>query len=367
PTMEPNMKHVTNLVNSIIGVSVLAMPFCMKKCGLILGIGLLLGAAWLTNISCNMLVAAAQVKRRRTYEYLAFYTIGGSGKFVVELSMIGLMLGTCVAFYVIIGDLATGILSTMVEGNHQHLRTFVIIFCGLCIALPLGLMKNLSSLSSIGMFSLIFYMSFVCVMFYQAVSNGLLTLTWLYEVELFKPAGIFQCLPIFSLAYACQCQLFVVYDSMEEPSVIRMENIVSSSLKIVSAVYCLVALFGYSVFKGDVQGNVLRNFPQSLLLDIIKFGFALSVVVGFPLMIFPCRQSIYTLFFKPQPVEGIASKTFIEPFTFKAITLSIVLSTMLLAISIPDVETILGLTGATMGSFICFIFPGIIYSKALKD
>ncbi|XP_002122579.2 putative sodium-coupled neutral amino acid transporter 10 [Ciona intestinalis] len=365
--MDPNMKHVTNLVNSIIGVSVLAMPFCMKKCGLLLGLGLIMGAAWLTYVSCSMLVTAAQVKRRRTYEYLAFYTIGGAGKFAVELSMIGLMLGTCVAFYVVIGDLATGILSTFVQGNTLHLRTFVIVFCGLCIALPLGLMKNLSVLSSIGMVSLLFYLSFVCVMLFQAVTNGLLTFAWLHEVELFKPSGIFQCLPIFSLAYACQCQLFVVYDSMEEPSVVRMETIVSTAIKIVTTVYCLVAIFGYAVFKGEVQGNVLRNFPQNVLLDIIKFGFATSVVVGFPLMIFPCRQSIYTLFFRPQPVEGIASKTFIEPFTFKAITLSIVMSTMLLAISIPNVETILGLTGATMGSFICFIFPGIIFSKASKD
>ena len=64
--MESDAPYITNLVNSIIGVSVLAMPFCMKKCGLLLGLGLLIGMAWITYISCNMLITAAVIKRRRT-------------------------------------------------------------------------------------------------------------------------------------------------------------------------------------------------------------------------------------------------------------------------------------------------------------
>ncbi|XP_076815866.1 uncharacterized protein LOC143461847 [Clavelina lepadiformis] len=362
--MESNAPYVTNLVNSIIGVSVLAMPFCMKKCGLLLGLGLLIGMSWLTYISCNMLVQSAVYKKRRTYEYLAFYTIGPSGKFLVELSMIGLMLGTCVAFYVIIGDLATQILSNFVGASAIQLRTYAIVFCALCVALPLGLMKNLSVLGFIGFFSLIFYCIFVCVMFANSLSSGLLTFDWIHKIELFKPSGVFQCLPIFGLAYACQCQLFVVYDSLENVSIMRMENIVVTSLKIVTSVYCMVAILGYQSFLDQVEGNVLKNFSPNVMLELIKLGFAVSVVVGFPLMIFPCRQSIHTLFFSKQPGDGIATTTYIEPFTFKAITLCIVLSTMMVAVFIPNVETILGLTGATMGSFICFIFPGIIFSKA---
>ena len=365
--MESDAPYITNLVNSIIGVSVLAMPFCMKKCGLILGLGLLIGMAWLTYISCNMLVTAAVVKRRRTYEYLAFYTIGPKGKFAVELCMIGLMLGTCIAFYVIIGDLATAILQEQLKIETIQLRTFVITFCAFCIALPLGLMKNISVLGFIGLISLGFYILFVCVMIANSISRGFLNFSWIYTIDLFNPSGIFQCLPIFSLAYACQCQLFLVYDSLEDASVIRMEKIVARSLKIVTFVYCMVAVLGYATYIDFVEGNVLKNFSPNFILDLIKLGFAVSVVVGFPLMIFPCRQSIHTLFFSQQPTDGVATKTYIEPFMFKAITLCIVLSTMMVALFIPNVETILGLTGATMGSFICFIFPGIIFTKASKE
>jgi len=362
--MNSNTPYIANLVNSIIGVSVLAMPYCMKKCGLFLGLVILLSSCWLTYISCSMLLTSAVAKRRRTYEYLAASTIGPSGKFAVELSMIGLMLGTCVAFYVIIGDLATEIVSTFVDVDHDLLRTYVIIFCGICVALPLGLMKSLAALGFIGYFSLIFYFIFVCVMFSTSVNNGLLSLKWVENITFFQPSGVFQCLPIFSLAYACHCQLFVVYDSLDDPSIPKMDYIVKSSLKIVTFVYFLVAIFGYTTFSSEVEGNVLKNFPSTTLLVFIKMGFATSVVVGFPLMIFPCRQSIHTLFFRQTYSDGLAPKTYIEPFTFKLLTFSIVSLTMIVAILIPNVETILGLTGATMGSLICFIMPAIIFMKS---
>ena len=279
--------------------------------------------------------------------------------------MIGLMLGTCVAFYVIIGDLATDFVSSFVSTDPLLVRTYVIVFCGLCIALPLGLMKSLEVLGFIGYFSLIFYAIFVLVMLKISISEGFLNLQWLANAKLWDISGLFQCIPIFSLAYGCHCQLFVVYDSLEDSSTIRMNNIVKSSLKIVTFVYSAVAVFGYATFLNTVEGNVLKNLPSTTLLQLIKMGFAASVVVGFPLMIFPCRQSIYTLFFKQQkPSDSIASKTFIEPFTFKTLTLGIVFFTMSVAIFIPNVETILGLTGATMGSLVYFILPSIIFMKA---
>merc|ERR1719489_171165 len=241
----------------------------------------------------------------------------------------------------------------------------LLFFCGLCIALPLGLMKSLEVLGFIGYFSLIFYAIFVLVMFKISISEGFLNLQWLANAKLWDISGLFQCIPIFSLAYGCHWQLFVVYDSLEDSSTIRMNNIVKSSLKIVTFVYSTVAVFGYATFLNTVEGNVLKNLPSTTLLQLIKMGFAASVVVGFPLMIFPCRQSIYTLFFKQQrPSDSIASKTFIEPFTFKTLTLGIVFFTMSVAIFIPNVETILGLTGATMGSLVYFILPSIIFMKA---
>ena len=43
----------------------------------------------------------------------ALHTFGGAGKLMVEISIIGLLMGTCVAFHVIIGDLGPAIISKL--------------------------------------------------------------------------------------------------------------------------------------------------------------------------------------------------------------------------------------------------------------
>ena len=45
------------------------------------------------------------------------------------------------------------------------------------------------------------------------------------------------------------------------------------------------------------QGNILTAFPDSFGVELTKMGFALSVAVSFPMVIFPCRTSIHSILF----------------------------------------------------------------------
>lgn len=354
--------NVINLGNSIIGVSILAMPYCFRKCGILLSLLLIIMSGFLVRSACYLLLKAAIMARRRNFEFLAFHTFGSTGKLAVEIGIIGFLIGVCIAFFVVIGDLGPPLVAEcLLVENTPNLRAEVLVCLGLFVALPLGLLRKVDSLTSCSALSIAFYGFLVLKIISEALPKLMIN-EWWYEVNWWQPSGLLPCLPIFSMALSCQTQLFEFFDTLSDPSLKRMTAVISGAVHLCSAVYILVGTFGYIAFHDKlITGNILVRLSPSVMTEFIKLGFIITVAISFPLCLFPCRTSLHSLLFKQGVSHHDIGVNFIPDRHFRALTISLVSITIGIAIMLPNIEFVLGIIGSTIGTMVCLILPAIIF------
>ncbi|TDG51624.1 hypothetical protein AWZ03_002084 [Drosophila navojoa] len=297
---------------------------------------------------------------------LGLHAFGTSGKLLAELCIIGYLIGTCITYFVVVGDLGPQIVAKLLAleiTEYQHLRTLVMLAVTVLCIVPLGMLRNVDSLSAVCTASIGFYVCLMLKIVLESESH-IVANDWTEKVVYWEPAGVLQCLPIFSMALACQMQLFEVFGSINNQSLDKLNGIVRNATWICTLVYIAVGFFGYVAFcTHSFSGNILVNLSPSFGSDIIKIGFVLSIAFSFPLVIFPCRASIYSLLYKKGHME---SSNYIPEQRFRVITLFIVFFSLCVALVIPSVELIIGLVGSTIGVAICIMFPASSFRQIIK-
>lgn len=100
--------------------------------------------------------------------------------------------------------------------------------------------------------------------------------------------------------------------------------------------YSSVGIFGAVAFHNvKISGNIITMIPDSFMSQIVLFGLIICVLSGFPYMVFPCRNSINTLFFSDND-ENVESDYYIPEQRFNYITYALVGSIALTAMLIPN-------------------------------
>ncbi|XP_045517275.1 putative sodium-coupled neutral amino acid transporter 10 [Pieris brassicae] len=352
------------LANSIIGVGILAMPFCFQQCGALLATLILISMGLVSRLCCYFLLKAAIITRRRNYEFLAFHVFGPSGKMAVEVGIIGFLMGTCIAYFVVVGDLGPQIISKMFNINQSDmLRTSIMVIVSLVCVLPLGLLRNVDSLSNVSAATIAFYFCLVIKVIFEAGSQ-MFAPDWQNRIEMWRPSGLLQCVPIFSMALFCQTQLFEIFESLPSLSLEKMNVVTKNAINICASVYFTLGLFGYIAFsENQISGNVLMSLSPTMASDVIKLGFVMSVACSFPLIIFPCRASLYSFLYRkvhPSHHDHIINHSIPES-TFRCITVAIIAVSLFISLLLPNVELVLGLVGSTIGVLVCVVFPAACF------
>ncbi|KJH51669.1 transmembrane amino acid transporter protein [Dictyocaulus viviparus] len=125
--------------------------------------------------------------------------------------------------------------------------------------------------------------------------------------------------------------------------------------------YAGVGLFGYvAFFSRTLHGDVLVELESSFLTQLLKLAFMLSIAISIPLMLFPARNTLFNLVLRPSNCELPVSNA-MRFSTFHVLTFVILLFNMTIALLVPNVEFVLGLTGSLVGSLVNIIIPSVLF------
>jgi len=368
---------ITNLVKTIIGCSILCVPYAFGQTGLLLGSVLLILCGIIQAVALHLLalcVLKAQSRGEDTsFRALASAALGPSA--ATDLLVEGCVLACCFGFA--IGQLMTmgGLLPQICDymglgGEYWSNNQFWISVVGWCIGLPLMCLNNLDSLkvtSYIGNAGIVYVVVVLCafaVGFIPVASapDQVVTLEPPAHSQYTSLPGLVESLPIFVAGFSCAQNLPTLVLELKDNSVRRIDIVIFGGIAISAGLVLLTGLFGSVAFGASVNGNVLLSFPSApgtvcgLLANIGRIANVLNLLGCYPLYMHPARSSVSSMMLRKSPADLSFS-------SWAIVTLCTFLLCWIAAMLLTTLDVIMAYIGATCCMLMGFTFPALFYRR----
>lgn len=122
--------------------------------------------------------------------------------------------------------------------------------------------------------------------------------------------------------------------------------------------YFFVGVCGYMAFGNGIKGSILDSLENTDIWfkPVVRVGYGLVVLFSYPILGFPACNTIDSYIFKGErTLVRRVSQGFIW-----------VIISFLLAVLIPQLEMIFGVTGSFCGTLIVFVWPALYYLAMVK-
>lgn len=296
-----------------------------------------------------------------------------------------LCLACCVIYSGIIGDVFTSLLA-VAQANHlipavySNNRTTNIIAVTVTLLFPMSLLKTMSALaftSLLGFASILYTVLFITIRAldgaYALGSGRFVTdidanILVQQEQPSFERTSLWQVdstslvlVSTYGLAYVAHYNAPSFYRELENTNSQRFATLVSASYSILIVLYVVTMMAGYSTFGDACQGNILLNYhPSDGLATLGQHATGCSILFGFPLVVTGAREGLINCFSSLGVLAAAGSDK-----NHVALVVAILTFVAATACTVKDVSLVVGVTGAAMGSAVVYIFPALIYTRAV--
>ncbi|XP_027721883.1 putative sodium-coupled neutral amino acid transporter 11 isoform X3 [Vombatus ursinus] len=306
---------IFNVVNSITGSGIIGLPYSMQQAGLPLGILLLLWVSYVTAmISYNIITGDTLSK--------VFQRIPGVD-----------------------------------PGNFFIGRHFIIGLSTVAFSLPLSLYRDIAKLGKASLISAVLTAVILIFVIVRVFTLG----PYISRTEdawVFAKPNAIQAVGIMSFAFICHHNSFLVYGSLEEPTVAKWSQVIHVSVMISAFISVLFATTGYLTFTGHTQGDLFENYCRND--DLVNFGrfcYGITVILTYPIECFVTREVIANVFFGGN----------LSQISHVLVTTVIITMATLVSLTVDCLGIVLEFNGVLCAAPLIFVIPSACYLKLSEE
>ncbi|OQS03871.1 sodium-coupled neutral amino acid transporter [Thraustotheca clavata] len=381
---------VMNLVTTLIGGGVLLLPYTIARSGIVLGCFMMLLCAMGSSFTLYILVSCSRRSGAQSYEEIAKNAFGKRMQVFTMILLILLIFLAFVGYVILVRDIAGSLASQFIFGrtlsiHEENLVAMTLIGC----VTPVLFLQKMNALRYTSVVGLCTVGIFAIGIFYRAIEKisgpTFNSTTIKYVAD--NVEDPMYALPIVISSFLCHFNVLPVYGELHKPTRHRLKRVVTTTVFSTSIFYMVLGTLGYIYAYEQaqgVQGDILNNFDRDdIIMNIGRCGILTTICSSLPLLILPCRRTLYRLLLvikeSYQRIEENEHKpllaTPIDDTTEKPIplvphiilTIVILAMAFYLAFSLPGVAVVWNIMGSTVGILISYVLPSACYIRIRSE
>ena len=302
-------------------------------------------------------------------------TIGEKTTWIVDTLIAVLCLAVSIIYSGVIGDVFTPLLAQAGVPAKYNSRGTNMLAITIALLFPMSLIRNLSALaftSILGFCAIMYTVVFINIRAldgsYKLGSGKFVTDGMLKVLPSFKKTSMwninFSSLVLASnlgLAYVAHYNSPGMYRELKDTNAKRFATMVNIGFSILVFLYIITMAAGYSTFGDTTMGNILLNYHKKDTLAILgQVATGFSILFGFPLVAAGARESLIGA------AAGLGYPQLGDPKNHVKFVTAMMTFVTAISLNAKDISLVMGLTGAALGSFICYVCPAMVYVKAVE-
>lgn len=352
---------IFNLLNATVACGSLGLPLAFSLMGYGLATAVLLAMMLVNVATVLMLVRVGLAEGTRSYDLSVRTLLGDKVLHCFQALLIMGQAGAMLSYIVLLGDFSVSVLEASI--NQSVDRRVCIAVLVLLVALPLCLLRKLSSLQFTGMLSVLFVVFFVVALLVRACQAHVSTGAMGAEPLQTSFIDFFNGLTIFAFAFSNQTAVMPVFGEMRQKTIGSFFKVASVTFGVAFLIYLVAGLSGYLRFGSTVSGNVLMSFPSGAgqstdkLMGVVSACFLFVAVFTIPMMNFPIRVSLHYILY------GETKRGEVAHVIESVLPLG---AALLVAMVVTDVGLVFSFVGSVSAATTSFILPALLFLKSTK-